>query len=458
MRHEPNSPPLAPADWLLAETTRRLEESNNRFVLDDPATLGARNLNAPMSQKIVARARARSEGQSLARATRRALRLINGLGLLLLLCGLLAGAAAAAAVQTAPGTIALSYALAAMLGVPLALLLVWVLVALLAGRGKRRAGVPGKLLWQAVLALVRRLGGAPRRQLAAALAGLGRERGMVIAAVATHGFWAAYFVGALGWLWLRFLGLRFDFSWETTLLAGDAMAGVIGAIGVLPHALLGLNLPGPEQIQAVLGGRSAPADRALWANWLLATIAMYGLAPRLLLAIAFVWRWKRTRLALDLAQPGYLRVLPALGGESAGSGGRQGPAPMPDRIEFRRAVPGNGRPVRIGVELDRDDSEWPPHDSQLQDLGRADNRAQRRVVEDAVKQLRPRPARIVARCSARRSPDRGVGRWLAMLGEIAPVEIELEQANRLADADRASRIEDWRLLASRYGFGFRLIG
>jgi len=457
------SNPLPPDDWLLAETTRRAEEAAGRFELTDPATLAARAVDGDIGRRIVERARRRTGGSELADAARRLIARLGLLPLVLLAAGLLAGLGAAGAVETRSGVIALSHALAVLLLAPTLLLLAWVGLGLgLPGGSDRRggqigarAGLPGRLGWQLMLPLLRRIGpGDNRHHLGAALAELGARRGKLLMAFATHAFWTAFFVGALVWLWLRFLGLRYDFSWETTLLSGDGMAWLIGALGSVPALLPGVDLPTATQIQAALSGHSPPGDRSLWARYLLGVLLVWGLTPRIVLALVFGWRWHRCRLGLDLGRAGYVRLLPALDGDAHRNGKRLGPAPPTTRFDPGDcATPGDGPPVMIGLELERNADHWPPDDAGAVVLGRADDRAGRHELHAALAALDPRPQRIIARCSARRTPDRGTGRWLAALRASAPVVIELEDC----DPSPAGRIrtDDWNALASAFGLSFR---
>lgn len=454
MRVAENDSALAPSDWLLAETTRRIDEATGEFRLDDPATAKAAASPGAPAGRIVARARRLPGADRLAEDIGQLFNAARWLTLLLMLLGLLAGIAAASGIQAGANTIALSYAVLVLLGVPLLLLLAWALLSLRRG-GAEASGLPGRLMWWLMLAFSRRFGlAAKRRHLAAALGELGRLRGRTLMALATHAFWSMFFVGCIGWMWLRFLGLRFDFSWETTLLAGPWLEELIVAIGWLPSWLFGLSLPTPEQVSDVLSGHSAAGDRALWAGYLIGALGLYGLAPRALLALWFLARWRRARLPLDFSRSGYLRLLPVLSGASRGIGPRG--KPPPERNPARTAgaaPPGSGQAVLVGVELDCDETRWPPDVPDCRVLGRADNRRQRREILQALELLEPRPEKVVALCSLARSPDRGILAWLVELTDFAPVEIRMTDAQRLPDLgiDPDARLEDWFESTGRHG-------
>lgn len=468
MTRHSDPPRLTPAEWLLAETVRRADEAADDFELDDPATVAARQVPGTAAARIVERARRKSHGErtgdnghDLVAEIGQALSTMRWLFGALLAAGLLAGIAAAASLPASADTIALSYALIALLGIPSLFLFLWLGLSLRPRRASVAGGLPGRIGWWALTAWTRRFGLATqRRHLAAALAEFGRLRGGGLLALATHAFWAMFYLGCIGWLWLRFLGLRFDFSWETTLLAGDWLQSIIAAIGWLPASLFGLALPSAEQIQALIADRSAGTDRGLWAGYLLSVLATYGLAPRALLTMFFAWGQRRMRLGLDLGRPGYLRLLPALAAQYSEATGRVGPAPPPAQRQAqqhspgpRASAPGDGDPVLIGVELDRDRERWPPDIPGCRVLGRADNRRQQRDLGQALRLLDPPPERIVALCSLTRTPDRGTGQWLSELTDVAPVEIRLEGAGALAglNVDAGARRDDWARLADRYG-------
>lgn len=438
---------LKPRDWLLAESVRRLDESTGDFRLDEAATREAALEPVSPGGRIVERARRLPASARLRDDIDHVMSAARLLMLLLMVLGLTAGVAAASSLQAATATIALSHALLVLLGVPFILLLAWVLVSLFGGSGSS-AGLPGRVLWWLMLLFTRRFGlAAHRRHLAASLGELGRRRGRTLMALATHAFWAAFFVGCIAWLWLRFLGLRFDFTWETTLLSGRWLEDLVIAVGWLPSWLFGLALPSPEQVQGVLADRSPAADRGLWAGYLIGALVVYGLAPRAVLAAWFVLRWRRVRLALDLSRPGYLRLLPVLSATSQSIGSRGKPPAGPERASRARPIEGgSGSAVLVGVELDLDETRWPPDIPGCRVLGRADNRRQRREIMQALELLDPRPEKIVALCSLARSPDRGTMAFLAELAGFAPLEIRLIDAHRLADLgiDADSRLADWR--------------
>ncbi|MEM1080195.1 MAG: DUF2868 domain-containing protein [Pseudomonadota bacterium] len=463
---------LALADWLLADTMRRAELQAGIVVLDAAATRSAVQLQgAQVADRIVARARRKDHDGQLQQAIDHAL---NGLrwtlGFLLVLGGL-AGAGAAQAVLGTDGLVRLSWALLTLLGVPTLLLVLWLVLWLWPRRGAHTSsgrGWPGRLLWWLSAVFARRLSMHPnQRALAASLADYGRHHGRRLTSMATHAFWAAFFIGAMAMLWAAFIGLRFDFSWGTTIIATDVLERVVLGFGWLPSQLSGLALPTDAQILALLTEQSLPADRGTWAWYLIAALGCYGLLPRALLALGFGWRQRQSRPTLDLSASGFLQLLPVLsvsGTESLGEQGRAAPSLRALTESQPPAAAGTGEAVMIGVELeqtgwpivlDEDDHQTVQHDDSAlpQPLGRADHRQARQQLLEVVALLDPKPTRIVALCSLLRSPDRGIGAWLASLNSLAPVELVLIEraafAARGGDLDR--RAQDWHDLAERQG-------
>src|SRR6056297_1245642 len=445
---------LDPRDWLLVESVRRFDEAAGDFRLDDAATRQAALEPVSPARRIVERARRLQTGPRLLGDIAHLISAGRWLVVFLMALGVLVGAAAASSLQSANATIALSHAVLVLLGVPFLLLLAWALVSLFGPSGGA-AGLPGRMLWWLMLLFTRRFGlAAHRRHLVASVSELGRLRGRTLMALATHAFWAMFFVGCIVWMWLRFLGLRFDFTWETTLLSGRWLEDLVIAVGWLPAWLFGLELPSAGQVQSVLSDRSPAADRGLWAGYLMGALFVYGLAPRGLLAIWFLVRWRRARLNLDLSRPGYLRLLPVLSGPSQSTGPRGKPPPGPGPTFAAKPIAGGGGdPVLVGVELDHDDTCWPPAATDCRVLGRADNRGQRREIMQALELLDPRPEKIVALCSLARSPDRGTMALLGELAQFAPLEIRLVDADRLPELgiDSDARLDDWRASAGRFG-------
>ena len=463
------------AHWLLAETTRRAELQSGSFTLDDAATRAAARLDsADVSARIVERAKRRDLDGSIQRSIADTL---NGLrwafGLLLLL-GLLAGVAAAQTILAADGVIRLSWAILTLLGLPTLMLLIWLVVTLWPKHKDQPAnarGLPGRVFWWLSSLFARRFSTSPqKRHLAASLMTYGRLHGARLASVATHAFWSCFFIGAIAFLWAAFIGLRFDFSWGTTMLDHGLLEQVIFWLGAPAAWLTPLNLPDQNQILALLAERSAAADRRTWALYLMSVLAFYGLLPRLLLAMGYALAQRRTKPILDLSAGGYLQLLPVLatsGQQRIDAEGKDVPsveALAAASQSVTPAKPGDGPPVLIAIELES--TSWSDQLSEeeqnwlqqlgvnpKQPLGLANDRAAQRQLQQAIDLLEPKPARIVALCSLARTPDRGIGTWLSELNSLAPVELVLIDADVLKRRGDSieDRMLDWQQMAGRHG-------
>jgi len=446
-------PQLSPRNWLQCEALRRVEDADGGPSLDDPATRRAARSDGPLAERIALRARLHPEGRRMAGPIGRALAGVRfGLIALALLGGLL-GAAAARALLGSDDVVQLSWALLTLLALPTLMLGLWLLVWL--WPRSEAGGLPGRAVWLAAAGLARRFDTSARgRALAGALAEYGRSGGRRLASAATHLFWAGYLAGALGFLAAAFVGLRFDFAWGSTLLGPDLLAPVIEALGRIAALWPGIEAPSRAAIAALLIDRSPAEDRTLWAGVLLALLALLGLLPRLLLAIAFLLAHRRHALALDRSRPGYVALAGVLQTAPAASTGRVGSAP-PERLGQRarpRAEAGSGPAVAVGVELETPPAEQAERAPDAEWLGHADDRASKRALLDALAARRPRPRAVIALCSMLRTPDRGTGSWLAELDAIAPVELRLIERPQWAarGGDARARAADWARLAADY--------
>lgn len=102
----------------------------------------------------------------------------------------------------------------------------------------------------------------------------------------SHGAWGCYLLA--GWIMTLLLLLtnQVNFVWETTLLSDDAFIQLTQTLSVIPQ-WFGIALPNQVDILASridLVSQTA-TTRQHWANFLLASIFIYGVLPRLLFAI-----------------------------------------------------------------------------------------------------------------------------------------------------------------------------
>lgn len=365
-------------------------------------------------------------------------------GLLLTLLALLSGIGLAlAALGDGRQPVNVFWALGSLLGLNLLMLVGWLLGLLLT---RDHPGALGRLwLW-----LSEKLArDASAAQLAPALLlMLQRQRltrwglGLLV-----NGLWTLTMLAALATLLLLLATRRYGFVWETTILGGDTFIALTQAIGALP-ALFGFSLPDVELIRA--SGDAAIASEAArqsWAGWLVGVVLIYGLLPRLLLALLCLWRWQSGKgaLSLDLDLPGYSLLRQRLQPDSERLGVCDlAPAALHQPQGGAHSQPGSGA-LLLGLELD-DRRPWPPAPlpKGVANAGVIDNREQRRQLLEQL--TRFPPERLAIACDPRRSPDRGT---LALLGELArsssatriwllpPAPGEVLDSARLADWHQA---------------------
>lgn len=407
-----SSPTLFQRLWL--SETIRLREEHAGPLEDAEANRLARADAADLAERIQQRALllARRDGQWQA-----LLHWLQGArlaGVLLALLALLSGfGLALAALGDGSRPINVFWALGSLLGLNLLMLLGWLLGLLLT---RDNPGALGRLwLW-----LSEKLArDASAAQLAPALLlMLQRQRltrwglGLMVNAL-----WALAMLAALVTLLLLLATRRYGFVWETTILGGDTFIALTQAIGALP-ALLGFSLPDIDVIRA--SGDAAIASEAArqsWAGWLVGVVLVYGLLPRLLLALLCLWRWQsgKNRLKLDLDLPGYSLLRQRLQPDSERLGICDlAPAALHQPQGGATTQAGSGA-LLLGIELD-EHRPWPPTPlpKSVADAGVIDSREQRRQLLEQL--TRFPPERLAIACDPRRSPDRGT---LALLGELA---------------------------------------
>lgn len=444
----PASPSPSRFDRLWLTETIRLREEHAGPLEDAEANRRARAAGGDLAGRIEARALWLAERDGLTAALQR-WRQGAGLALLgLLLLALLSGASLGfAALGDGQRPVNVFWALGSLLGLHLLSLGGWALGLAFAGDS---GGTLGRL-WLWLSAKLAR--DARAAQLAPALLlMLQRQRlarwGLGFVA---HGLWLLALSSALVCLLALMATRRYDFLWETTLLGADTFVALTRTLGALP-ALLGFDLPAPGLIRA--SGNALPggeAARQVWAGWLLGVLLVYGVLPRLLLALLCLWRWRRgrARQALDLSLPGYRLLAERLQPSSERLGVRD-PAPtVLPRTQIDTAPAAAGGALLVGVELD-DSRPWPPALPEgVADAGVLDDREQRQRLLERL--TRCPPARLVIACDPRRSPDRGT---LALLGELSRCAGQTRvwllpppPGEALDDA----RLGDWREALERLG-------
>ncbi|MCC5861287.1 MAG: DUF2868 domain-containing protein [Gammaproteobacteria bacterium] len=460
------SAPGAVTGRIVAEAVRRHEERAGAPIDEAHAWRQGHQASGGLGPRIVARAVATRLGAQVAQSLERLRGLAAGATLVAAVLALISGMVAAgvvfgAAATEARGQLNIFWVLSSLLGLQTLLLLVW---AVFMGLPRSRGGVLGQALIGATASLARRANrdGVHALTVVALLGWLERTGSARWAAgMLTHLLWVAFGVGALLMSVLALTFRQYDFVWGTTLLGEESFVALVAGMGALPSAI-GLEVPDAALVSASrIGIESMPAGRRAWSTLLLASLLVYGIVPRLGLALVCRWRLSRglRTTGLDLQAPGYQRLAPRLMPVSA-SLGVVDSAPAGVKAvgtRGRRPVTGQGPVLLVWLALE-DDCREPLEglaDARVQVWGSVDDRrAQARLLTE-LPALAPPPAVVVVVSSLLRTPDRHATTLLAQVHSAtpAPVWLVLTGADRSGGLgiDPAGRAAAWEAVAARAG-------
>ena len=442
---------LNPLHRLWLTETVRLREEHAGPLEDLEANRLARTAGGDLPSRIQQRALHLAERDGLAAALSRWLQGARLALVLLAAVAVISGAGLAfAALGNGLAPVNVFWALGSLLGLNLILLISWALGLLFAGEHSASLG----RLWLWLSEKLAR--DAKAAQLAPALLLLLQRQKLNRWAVGVlvNSLWLLALLSALVILLTLLATRRYGFVWETTILGADTFVAVTQALGTLP-ALLGFNVPTVEMIRA--SGDSAlniESARQAWAAWLVGVLLVYGLLPRLILALLCLWRWKRGRAALrlDLNLPGYAQL-------------RERLMPSSERLgvndvapEHLHLISGGASELQsdgallVAIELD-DQHPWPPKlPTNVKNAGILDSRESRHKLLEQLSRFPP--ARLAIACDPRRSPDRGS---LALIAELArsatDTRVWLLQAPPGQALD-AERLGDWHAALQQLELSF----
>lgn len=449
--------PVAPAlsvfqsRWL-AEALRRHEEAHG--LLDDDAVLDeARTASTDFEARVRARAALLGARNGWSEAVRRSAAHIRLLIALAAVLALLAGMGTAAGVLgDGSRPVNVVWALGGLLGVHLLSLLLWGGGLLAAGAGLRPGLAPG-LLGRGGAGLLGLLDRSPAAAvLPKALFGLLAPTRCLRwgASALSHGLWTLALAGAALTVLLLFASRRYGFVWETTILPADVFVELGAGLGRVP-AMLGLPVPDAGTLSAsgAAGALLDDGGRRAWAGWLLGSLLVYGLLPRVLLTLLCVLLWRRAcaRVRLDLGQPAYALLQARLMPASTRLGVSD---PAPPQTAGQRHAAGRGATsgdrIALALELGSDLA-WPPAFAEAAGDSRLDSREQRGVW---LARLRARaPQRLLLAVDGRQTPDRGS---LGLIAELAGLAGEL-RVWALTPPEAAHRLAQWREGLATLGLG-----
>jgi hypothetical protein len=431
---------LTPLQNLWLTETIRLREEHAGPLEDLEANRLARTAGGDLPSRIQRRAAWLAERDGLSAALQHWLQGARLALVLLVIFALLSGAGLAfAALSQTPVNV--FWALGSLLGLNLILLLSWAL-------GLIFAGEHGATLGRLWLWLSEKLArDAKAAQLAPALLLMLQRRKLNRWALGTlvNGLWLLAMLSALLLLLTLMATQRYGFVWETTILGADTFINLTQALGALP-ALLGFNVPTVEMIRAS-GGAALDIEsaRQAWATWLVGVLVVYGVLPRLLLALLCFWRWSRGKaaLTLDLNLPGYAQLRERLMPTSERLGINDAAPAQLHRVESSVSEHASDGALLVAIELD-DQRPWPPAlPKTVSNAGILDSRESRHKLLEQLSRFPP--ARLLIACDPRRSPDRGS---LALIAELArnanATRVWLLQAPP-GEALDSARLGDWHV-------------
>ncbi|MGH8595809.1 MAG: DUF2868 domain-containing protein [Gammaproteobacteria bacterium] len=390
----------------------RAHEEHAGLLPDEQANLIARRSATALSERIQTRAwllaRDHGERDLLARWQYGARFAGAGMGFLAIVTGV---GFAFAALGDGHRPVNLAWALVCLLGLHSVSFLLWVLTLTIT------AGESGHTLGRLWLAASDRVGGGAGDRLSASLFALlqAKRAGRWLFGFVVHAWWLIALISATVMVLTLLLLRRYGFVWETTLLTSETFVAMTRALGAVP-ALLGFTMPDEATIRATGEVASTLAERHAWAGWLLGVVVVYGVLPRLLLALYCWQRWTlaKSALTLDLDQPGYavLRERLAPGSERLGIYDPETSRSTLSTAPTRRLA-GIGALI-VGIEIDPADAWSPPLPDGVGNAGVLDNRDQRQRLRA---QLARQPVlRLLIVCDSRRSPDRGT---VALIRDLA---------------------------------------
>ncbi|PCR98377.1 hypothetical protein CP336_01785 [Pseudomonas fluorescens] len=431
---------LTPLQNLWLTETVRLREEHAGPLDDLEANRLARAAGGDLPSRIQRRALWLAERDGLTSALKHWLQGARLALVLLAIFAVLSGAGLAfAALGQTPVNV--FWALGSLLGLNLILLLSWAL-------GLIFAGEHGATLGRLWLWLSEKLArDAKAAQLAPALLLMLQRQKLNRWALGSlvNGLWLLAMFSALVLLLTLMATRRYGFVWETTILSADTFINMTQTLGALP-ALLGFNVPTVEMIRA--SGDTAlniESARQAWATWLVGVLVVYGVLPRLLLALFCFWRWNsgKAALRLDLNLPGYVQLRERLMPTSERLGITDPEPAQLHRVESSVGELASDGALLVAIELD-DQHPWPPTlPKNVSNAGILDSRESRNKLLEQLSRFPP--VRLAIACDPRRSPDRGS---LALIAELArnaaATRIWLLQAPPGQGLD-AERLGDWHV-------------
>lgn len=367
------------------------------------------------------------------------------------------------------------YVILSLIVVPLTLLVLWIVLFFWPARRAMNRGqaANGGLLGRAVLWLSETFllsfakfaesREAYSASITAVFALLRRNpNGRWVFSATTHAIWAAWIFGALLSLVVQLYFRGYDPGWETTIGSDELIIRGIGVVALAP-GLLGLTTPDMELIrESRFGSNHIPGGPRTWGLFLIWSVILWTLVPRLCLACCCYWRARRSvqSTSMDLAMPLFQQALsriraleeaPLPQGRTPNDIISPGTSPV-----YPPTFGGGDKLVLLGLELDQT-FPWPPQINHSTNVALANirTRSDEHTAIARLTEMTPPPDFIVVIASIAHTPDRGCVDILREIGRVAhaPILLILTEVGRLKERKltRDQQEQIWRDRARRAG-------
>lgn len=269
--------------------------------------------------------------------------------------------------------------------------------------------------------------------------------------VLTHQLWLTYLTAGLVLLILLMLAKQYNFIWGTTLLPDSTLPKLTQILGS-PLEAVGLKIPdNPQTVASRIGADKQDVEtRMAWATFLIGTLMVYGIFPRLLL-LGLSWamqKWSEYRFKLDLYLPYYIELRQRLMGrdvkaEVIDADPQAGIKPAdiarpPDNV----SIPANAQ--AFGIELDST-TPWP--EQVMCRLNIIDHESH----DSAIVLISKMKAPVLLGVAAHRLPDRGVQRMIKELVDSSNTKPWLILLSKSSASVASAREFAWFRLAKACG-------
>lgn len=267
----------------------------------------------------------------------------------------------------------------------------------------------------------------------------------------THQFWLVYLAAGIVMLVLLMLAKQYDFVWGTTLLPSSSLPEITRLLAI-PMEYIGLLAPDGQQIAAsqIGNGIQDAQTRSAWAIFLIGVLVVYGLLPRLILAVGsfLMLKLSEYRFRLDLYLPYYVALRQKLVANEFVTRviDRDPGVPTTSSSSVFTEVSQRHLPADaqvIGIELD-ESVIWP--EGITCSLNVTDRTSYAQVTEE----IRKSKQALLIGVAAHRLPDRGVQRMISELAALAAGQVWMMLLYKRDDAQVAAVTE------SRKSAWFRL--